>query len=201
MSKKLAIPKLKIMVASTIYGFEDQLEQICATLQQYGYEVWNSHIKTIPVHPGLSNPENCLRAVESCDLIFGIIRPQYGAVVNGQISITHQEMQKAIELKKPRWFVAHRDVTIARQLLKQYMLDEHNQPRPGFKYQRTTVMDDVRVINLYNDTILNNVPPQERIGHWVDEYYRLGDILQCLDTQFSDINRVRAIVEQMNQVQ
>lgn len=42
--------KLKIMVASTIYGFEDQLTQICATLKSYKYDVFNSHIKTIPVH-------------------------------------------------------------------------------------------------------------------------------------------------------
>lgn len=55
MSKKT---KINIMVASTIFGFEDQLEQICSTLQCYNYEVWNSHIKTIPVHPGLSNTEN-----------------------------------------------------------------------------------------------------------------------------------------------
>lgn len=199
MSKKIAIPKLKIMVASTIHGFEDQLEQICATLQRYQYEVWNSHLKTIPVHPGLSNPGNCLRAVESCDLVFGIVRAQYGAIVNGEISITHQEMQRAIELQKPRWFIVHRDVTVARQLLKQYMFDEHNQPKPDFSYQRTNIMDDVRVINLYNDTILNNVPPQQRVGHWVDEYYRLGDILKCLETQFSNVNRVREIVTEMNQ--
>lgn len=191
-------PKLKIMVASTIYGFEDQLDQVCSTLQTYGYEVWNSHFKTIPVHPAKSNTENCLLAVGSCDLFFGIIRPQYGSGVIGALSITHQEMLKAITLKKPRWFIAHRDITIARQLLKQYMLDEHNQPNPGFTYRRTNVMDDIRVVQLYNDTILNNVPPDERIGHWVDEYFRLVDILKCIETQFADVERVREIVEQMN---
>lgn len=188
---------LRIMVASTIHGFEDQLEQICSTLQGYGYKVWNSHIKTIPVHPGLSNQENCLRAVEACDLIFGIVRPQYGAVIAGDISITHHELRRAIELRKPRWFIAHRDVSIARQLLKQFMFDQHGNPNPAFTFRRTTVLDDVRVIQLYNDTILNDVPPADRIGHWVDEYFRLGDILGCLKTQFQDIVRVREIVEQM----
>jgi hypothetical protein len=199
MSKAVSIQRLKIMVASSIYGFEDQLEQICSTLQGYGYEVWNSHIKTIPVHPGLSNPNNCLRAVEACDAFFGIIRPQYGAVINDEISITHQEMKRAIELKKPRWFIAHRDVTIVRQLFKQYMFDAKGNPNPVFTYRRTNVIDDIRVIKLYNDTILNDVPAAERIGHWVDEYYRLGDILKCIETQFADISRVREIVQQMNQ--
>lgn len=190
-------PKLKIMVASTIYSFEDQLDQVCATLQGYGYEVWNSHFKTIPVHPGKSNTENCLLAVNACDVFLGIIRPQYGSGIIGALSITHQEMLKAIKLKKPRWFIAHRDITIARQLLKQYMFDAQHQPNPAFTYRRTTVMDDIRVVQLYNDTILNDVPPDQRIGHWVDEYFRLGDILKCVETQFKNVKRVREIVEQM----
>lgn len=197
MSKAVKQQKLKIMVASTIYGFEDQLEQICSTLQGYGYEVWNSHMKTIPVHPGLSNQENCLRAVDACDAVFGVIRPQYGAVIAGDISITHSEMRRAIDQRKPRWFVAHRDVAIARQLLKQYMFDEHDNPNPAFTFRRTNVMDDIRVIQLYNDTILNAVPPADRIGHWVDEYFRVVDILRCLETQFADVERVKTIVEQM----
>lgn len=193
----MAKKKLKIMVASTIYGFEDQIEQICATLQSYNYEVWNSHIKTIPVHPGLSNTANCLKAVENCDVFFGIIRPQYGAVLDGETSITHQEMLKAIELKVPRWFIAHRDVTIARQLFKQYMYLENGVINPLFVYKKTKVIDDLRVINLYNDTILNDLPPNERIGHWVDEYFKIGDILRCLETQFLDTKRVDSIVEFM----
>src|SRR5665811_347642 len=75
MAKKAPILKIKVMVASTIFGYEDQLEQICATLQGYKYEVWNSHMKTIPVHPGLSNTDNCLRAVESCDVFLASFVP------------------------------------------------------------------------------------------------------------------------------
>lgn len=197
MAKKENIPKLKVMVASTIFGYEDQLEQICATLQGYKYEVWNSHIKTIPVHPGLSNTQNCLRAVETCDVFFGIIRTRYGAVPGGDLSITHQEMLRAIELKKPRWFIAHRDIAIARQLLKQYMFLENEEVNPAFTYRRTDVMDDIRLINLYNQTILNDVDPAERVGHWVDEFFRIGDILRVIQTQFEDQNRIREIVEQM----
>ena len=191
--------KLKIMVASTVYGFQDQIEQICATLIGYGYEVWNSHVRTIPLNPGMSNAENCIEAVNNCDLIFGIIRPRYGAMVDGDISITHQEIRRAIELRKPRWFVVHRDITVARQLLKQYMFDEEGNPNPDFNYRRTEIMDDIRVINLYNEAIMNDLPPAERVGHWVDEFFKIGDILRCLETQFFNIERVREIVNQMNQ--
>ncbi|MFD0798463.1 DUF4062 domain-containing protein [Maribacter chungangensis] len=197
MAKKATIPKIKVMVASTIFGYQDQLEQICATLQGYKYEVWNSHMKTIPVHPGLSNTENCLRAVESCDVFFGIIRSRYGAVPGGELSITHQEMLCAIELKKPRWFIVHRDISIARQLLKQYMYLENGDSNPTFSYRRTEVLDDIQLINLYNATILNDVAPEDRVGHWVDEFFRVGDILNVIKTQFSDQKRVREIIEQM----
>jgi hypothetical protein len=198
MAKKITIPKLKIMVASTIYGYEDQLEQICGTLQGYNYEVWNSHIKTIPVNPGLSNTENCLRAVESCDLFLGIIRTRYGAVPGGGLSITHQEMLRAIELNKPRWFIAHRDISIARQLLKQYMFLDKNTVNPDFIYKRTEVMDDIRLVSLYNETILNDVDPADRIGHWVDEFFRIGDILRVIETQLEDQDRIREIINEMN---
>ncbi len=192
-------PKLKIMVASTIYNFEDQLEQICGILDSYGYQVLNSHIRTIPVHPGKSNLENCLLAVEACDLFFGIVRPQYGSGIIGDISITHEEMRKAIELKKPRWFTAHRDIKVARELLKQYMFDKNKTPIPTFTYFENNVMDDIRVLQLYNDTILNDVPPKERVGHWVEDYFRLGDIMRCIETQFENVARINDIVEQMKQ--
>lgn len=128
MGKKIK-KKIKIFVASSIYGFEDQLTQICSTLNTFGYEVWNSHIRTVPVHPGLSNQENCLKAVEDCG--------------------------------------------------------------------GTSIMDDIRIIDLYNDTIKNDVSPDERVGHWVDEYFEITDILQCVKTQFVDINRVQRIINEM----
>ena len=199
MAKKAQPAKLKIMVASTIYGFEDQLDQICATLQGYGYEVWNSHLKTIPVNPGMSNTQNCLKAVDDCDLFFGILRSRYGASPDA-LSITHQEMLRAIALKKPRWFVAHRDISVGRQLLKQYMYIENDKarPNPAFVYRSTAIMDDIRLVKQYNDIILDDVDAKDRIGHWVDEYFRVGDILRVIETQLMDLARVKEVVQQMN---
>lgn len=198
--KEVQENKLKIMVASTVHNFSDQIKQICATLKGYGYDVMNSHIKTMPTDPALSNLKNCVAAVESCDLIFGIITPRYGAVVDdSKMSITHHEMKTALALKKPHWFIAHRDISVARQLFKQYMYLVDGKPNPDFAYKRTEIFDDIRLIDLYNDTILNEVPPAERIGHWVEEYFELEDILTVLATQFKDVERVRKIVEQMKQ--
>lgn len=106
--------KIEVMVASSVIGYEDQVERVCGLFEQMGYHPISSHYKTMPVDPSKSNLENCLTAVENCDVFFGIIRPFYGTGVIGATSITHEEMKKAIELKKPRWFVAHRDIRVAR---------------------------------------------------------------------------------------
>ena len=93
--------KIKIMVGSTVYGFENELYQVVALLQTLGYEVLNSHVGTIKVNPKLSNLENCLNAVDECDLFLGIIRPYYGTGNIGEKNITFEEIKRAIELKKP----------------------------------------------------------------------------------------------------
>lgn len=162
-----AKPKLKLMVASTVYHFEDQLRQICAVLNGFGYEVWNSHIGTIPVNPELSNLDNCVAAARDCDVFLGIIRPFYGSGRIGDRSITHEESREAVRLEKPRWFLVHRDVVFARQLLKPYMF-KRNGDRSKFRLKKNPAIDDLRVIDLYHDAIQTEVVPENRkggIGH------------------------------------
>jgi hypothetical protein len=59
-----ATQKIKKMVGSTVYGFEDQLSQIVAQLQLLDYDVLNSYNGSIKVNPNLSNLDNCLNAVK-----------------------------------------------------------------------------------------------------------------------------------------
>jgi hypothetical protein len=190
-------PKLKMMVASTVYNFEDQLTQVCAVLTGFGYEVWNSHLGTIPLRPGRSNLENCVAAARECDVFFGIVRPFYGSGRIGDRSITHEEFREAVRLRKPRWFLVHRDVTFARQLLKPYMFKRDGN-RTTFKLKKNPVMDDLRVIDLYHDAIQNDVPAPDRRGHWAQEFYRLPEALCYVDSQFKDVMRIRRICGEMN---
>ena len=108
--------RLTIMVSSTVYGIEELLDQVYALLGGFGYEVWMSHKGTVPVYPDQTALESCLTAVEKCDLFLSIITPRYGSgIVDGQLSITHQELLKSIELKqatldsrpRPRGFCPH----------------------------------------------------------------------------------------------
>ncbi len=45
--------KPTLMVASSVHNFENELVRICGILRGFGYEVRNSHLGTIPVHPAL----------------------------------------------------------------------------------------------------------------------------------------------------
>ena len=112
--------RLKIMVSSTVFGIESLLDQVFATLDGLGYEVWMSHKGTIPTNPHRSNFGNCLDAVSECDLFLALITGRYGSTAPGELSITHQEIHRAIALDKLRWFLVHHDVTVARQLLRQF---------------------------------------------------------------------------------
>ena len=191
-----ARPKLKLMVASTVYHFEDQLRQLCAVLNGFDYEVWNSHTGTIPQHPGHSNLENCVQAAHNCDIFLGIIRPFYGSGVIGPRSITHEEFLEAIRQTKPRWFLVHRDVTFARQLLKPLMFNPDGR-RTAFTLTKTSVMDDLRVIDMYHDAIQSDIPPENRRGHWAQEYYQMSEALNYIEYQFKDTRRIRRICEEM----
>lgn len=188
--------KLKLMVASTVYNFENQLVQLCGILKVFGYDVWNSHLGTIPVHPNKSNLENCVAAVQNCDIFLGVIRPYYGSGVIENFSITHQEFLEAIKLGKPRWFLVHHDVITARKLLKPYMYKKG--VRTKFKLKPNPIIDDLRVIDLYNDAIQNNINPANRTGNWVQEFQGIEEINCYIDSQLKDLDRIKKICAEMN---
>ena len=64
MSKK----KIKVFVASTVYGYENELAAIYSQLDTYNYEVLNSHMGTVYAGAEKSNLENCLSAVTNAML-------------------------------------------------------------------------------------------------------------------------------------
>lgn len=187
----------KIMVASTVYNFQNELSQICAILSSFGYEVINSHIGTVKVHPKRSNLENCLVAVEECDLILGIIRPFYGSGIIKGKAILHHEISKAIELDKTRWFVTHGNVQFARQLLQQYRYRGKRYKNSKFTFKKTSVMDNIKVLDLYDEIISSASDPDDRTSNWNQEYYTLDDIFRFLNTQFKDVAWVQQIIRDM----
>ncbi len=198
MSKKRPQKRLKappkrdkpvVMVSSTVYGVEELLERIYTPLLVgLGYDVWMSHKGTVPVSSENHAFEDCLRAVERCDLFLGIITPSYGSGKTpdpSQLSITHREIQKAIELKKPRWLLAHSHVVFARTLLGQLGHPDRAARSKLKLVKRTQVFDDMRVIDMYEDATLETIALEERRGNWVQKYGVEQDAEIFVHAQFS----------------
>lgn len=182
------------MVSSTVYGIEELLDRIYTLLTSFGYEVWMSHKGTMPVSSHLTAFENSIQAVEKCDLFLGIVTTNYGSGKDaGGISITHQELRKAIELNKRRWLLAHDHVVFARSLIKN--LGYGNAVARGkLSLVKSSVLDDLRVIDMYEDAIRAGKPLRVRQGNWVQKFQSNEDASLFVVAQFSRYQEVEAFV-------
>jgi hypothetical protein len=197
-AKKKEERRLRILVSSTVYGYEEFLESIYALLETFGYDVVMSHKGTVPIDPELSAMNNCLEAVKECDLFLGLILPRYGSGKESTdgLSITHREALRAIEVNKPRWFLVHEHVAIARQLLEPYR-DETRKPdfklKPGIEFKPTAILSDLRVLELYEAAMRHDVSNvAERRGNWVQPYGPDDDARLFATAQF---RRYRELAE------
>lgn len=208
------------MLSSTVYAWEDQVEQIAGVLTGYGYDVLNSHVGTIVPTAGASNFAACLAAVAECDYFLGIIRGTYGSgkpaasgLGDDQISITHAEQRRAIQLDKPRLFLVEEKVANARQLLRPLLgrlrtapLDERKVPvwdlplAAGEKapLKHNPVIDDLRVLAMYEEALLSETDLAARHDHWCQPFHRLPDILRIVRTRFEDEPRLRAELQSLS---
>lgn len=191
---------IKVLVASTIYGFQDQLSAIYTQLDSYGYDVMNSHMGTVYAGADKSNLASCLDAVDECDAFLGIIRPEYGSGIIGETSITHEEVLRAILLKKSRWFLVDSKVVFARQLLnKADIVDRHTliPIKTENIIIRPNNLIDVRSIDIYNLVTKDKVPAKERVGHWAQEFYDLPGLQRYVEGQFRDVEKVKRTINYM----
>ena len=103
--EKIMEERYKVMISSSVNGFEGMLSLFEKRVEGYGYDVILSMSGKIKVNPHLGNFENCLKAVEECDVFLGIIRTDCGTGREGDSSITFDEFKRARELGKPCWFI------------------------------------------------------------------------------------------------
>ncbi len=184
------------MVSSTVYGYEELLDRIYALLTTFGYEVWMSHKGTMPVFSNISAFENCLYAVEKCDLFLGLITPHYGSGKDeAGLSITHKEIRKAIELNKPRWLLAHDHVVFAKSLLENITFKGET-GRRNIYLKPNKLMDDLHVIDMYEESILSQRPIRDKQGDWVQKFITNDDAALFATAQFSRYQEVEAFLEE-----
>lgn len=187
--------KLVVMISSNVYGIEELLERIYSLLFSSGYEVWMSHKGTMPVYSNKTALENCLSAVDDCDLFLGLITPYYGSSGTSEISFTHEEMRKAIKTKKPRWILAHDHVIFARLLLKDLGYNKENRSLLKINKKASSI-SDLRVIDMYEEATLDHVELSERRGNWVQKYHSDEDAQLYAFAQFSRYDEVEEFIKE-----
>lgn len=161
------------MVSSAVYGSEADLDQIAAILRQkFGYNVIMSKEGSVYVPIGSTPEQACLTAVGECDLFFGIIFPRYGS------GITHKEFLEANRLSKPRWFVSHEKIEFLRKLLQPKMYTKRGK-RKKFDIPKTSVLDSIKVVDMYNDVRKN----------WVQSFTNISEVMAFIETQFRDMRK------------
>ena len=144
--------KLRIMVSSAVYGYQEFLDRIYDLLVAVGYEVWMSHKGTIPVCSDCDTLDNCIHGVENCDLFLGIIAGQYGKTIRNGLSATHLEFIRAIELNRPRWFIVDDRVIFARRFLNGLYRDKdfsNKLRREEIYFKGDAAFSDLRLIDMY----------------------------------------------------
>jgi hypothetical protein len=189
-----------LMVSSAVYGFEELLDRIYATLAgpDFNYEVWMSHAGTMPVDPQVTALESCRRAVRNCDLFLGIILPKYGTGMEKpeDDSIVHEELREAIASKKPRWILAHDHVVFARSLLGKLGYPS-KEKRKLLKLKRSEVFEDLRIIDMYELSTRQDVQVyKDREGNWVQKFGTPEAATLYAVSQFRRFQEAEAFIEE-----
>ncbi len=190
-------PKLKVMISSSVYGAQSLLVQACATLRAFrAYEVICSPVGTVFAHTQQSNLKSCLDAVEECDIFLGFIRPIYGSGLDSRAekAITHLELEKAIQLKRPRWMLAHSSVVKMRRLVRGVFYDDKGVRNTAPFKPLYGEFDDLRVVEMYEQAADSNHTTawSQRKNHWVHEYHYDFEALDFIKAQFYDHKRIAA---------
>lgn len=154
-----------------------------------------------PVFSNRTAFDNCLKAVEKCDLFLGILTTHYGSGKESKdkLSITHQEALKAIQLNKPRWFLAHDHLPFAKTLLTNLGYGT-TAKRAALDLKKNLVIDDLRVIDMYEAAIRHDtVAYQDRKGNWVQKFTSEEEALLFATAQFHRYHEVEAFVKEQFQ--
>ncbi len=187
------------MVSSTVYGSEEVLDRVYDLLTSFGYEVWMSHKGTLPVFSNKSAFENCLEGVRQCRIFLGIIGTRYGSGIDkddpNSLSIVHQELRLAIELKKARWLLAHENILTARTLFAK-IGHQGVDGRAALQLKRSDVLEDMRLIDMYEEATFDRLPLSERKGNWVQKFHDFKDSGRYMMFQFQRYQEIEAYIRE-----
>lgn len=193
-----------VFVSATVYDKKDMLVTIKNILESAGYDVRISSAGTVPADSSISAYDNCLNAVKDSDFFIGIISPSYGSgIIKAKgVSITHEEIRQARELRKPRLILVDERVKTVADFLN-HLGFRHKKGRMEFRtliehylgtsdhpFKNAAKICDLRSVDLYDEMLLGedvdpDKPAEERKGNWIQDYRTIKDFKTYLAAQFS----------------
>lgn len=210
-----------VMISSSVNGYEDQLLQIEGFFNGLGYAVVLSMSGTMKVDPRLHNFDNCMKAVEECDLFFGIIRPDCGTGRVEKESVTFQEFKHARECHKPSWYVIDNRIKVYKELLKTLVLREYPDTKDEEMNKAITLFFDKRtkareklpkVLDIFETNDLRQFDPlcfkmedfvnhkgmarEEITNNWMQYCNNLTEIIRFINTNFANKNFIENIIKE-----
>jgi hypothetical protein len=113
-----------------------------------------------------------------------------------ELSITHQEMRLAIELKKPRWILAHDHVVFARSLLANLGF-QGTDGRKQLSLSKKPILDDLRILDMYEEATMDaeDTPLADRDGNWVQKFQNTEDGSLFVGAQFFRYQEVEQFIK------
>lgn len=190
--------RLRLMVSSAVYGYQEFLDRIYDVLTGLGYDVWMSHKGTIPVTSDKDTIANCLNAVDACDVFLGIITTQYGTTKRGEKSATHLEFERAVETNKLRWFLVDDRVIFARQFIKNFYEDEEFKCRVDlrrFEFKSMPSFSDMRLIEMYSVAANRHDEDGRPTVDWVQPYAQDDAAILFAMSQFSRYQDIESLLK------
>lgn len=106
-------------------------------------------------------------------------------------------MRRAIELKKPRWILAHDHVVFARGLLTNLGF-KGKAGRQKLTLKKRPILDDLRVLDLYEEATIDaeDTPLADRDGNWVQKFHNTEDGSLFVGSQFFRYQEVEQFIKE-----
>jgi hypothetical protein len=175
--------RTRIFVSSPHYGLEDLRGELAEYLTEEGFLPVISSEAGFPDHHGLPPYAQCLREVESCLLVIGIIDRRYGQPMTEWgpfteyigLSPTHAELRHALKLKK-------RVIVFVRQAVSSYY-DIYRKNKDEFASLKLPSGLDVWTLDLYSELKLFKPAP------WIESFRDVREVKRSIKNRLlSDLH-------------
>ncbi len=166
--------RIRIFISSPHYGLEDLRGELVEYLEKEGLSPVVSSESGFPDHHGLPPYVQCLRELESCLLVIGIIDRRYGQKFEdwgpfeeyAGLSPTHGELRHAIKMKK-------RVVVFVRQAVASYYDIYRNNPEE-FHSLRLPAGLDMASLEMFRELKLSKPAP------WIESFRDVREVKRSI---------------------